>query len=183
ADGREGVRDGGAAAGRKIVGRAGSDGLDEVGEGRLLVDVIATQEPPVAVADHVTVQAGAPVTVEPLRNDTDPNGDRLRLVSVSGQEPATITENFAAGTFRFVSKEPGSYDLTYQVSDGPSSTMGLVRVDVLPPPRDAGPPVVVADTVLLPAGGSALVDVLANDTDPSGGVLGVTSVEGDGGVA
>ncbi|MGA4780591.1 Ig-like domain-containing protein, partial [Cellulosimicrobium sp. AB352] len=37
-------------------------------------------------------------------------------------------------------------------------------------------PVVVTDTALLPAGGSTLVDVLANDTDPAGGVLVVQSV-------
>ncbi|MFI9488849.1 Ig-like domain-containing protein [Promicromonospora sp. NPDC052451] len=181
-DGTVEFRDGGTATGRKIVDVTVSDGLDQVGEGRLLVDVVATQEPPVAVADHVSVLAGNPVTVEPLRNDTDPNGDRLRLVSVSEQAPAIITENYAAGTFRFVSQEPGSYDITYQVSDGPDSTMGLVRIDVLPPPDAAGPPVVVADTVLLPAGGSALVDVLANDTDPAGGVLVASSVEADPGV-
>ncbi|MCP2263724.1 Fibronectin type III domain-containing protein [Promicromonospora thailandica] len=181
-DGTVEFRDGGATTGRKIVDLTVSDSLDQVGEGRLLVDVIATQEPPVAVADHVSVLAGNPVTVNPLRNDTDPNGDRLRLVGVSEQAPATITENYAAGTFRFVSQEPGSYDITYQVSDGPDSTMGLVRIDVLPPPDEAGPPVVVADTVLLPAGGSALVDVLANDTDPAGGVLVASSVEADPGV-
>jgi len=181
-DGTVEFRDGGTTTGRKIVDVTVTDGLDQVGEGRLLVDVIATQEPPVAVADHVTVLAGDPVTVRPLRNDTDPNGDRLRLVSVAEQAPATITANYPAGTFRFVSQEPGSYDITYQVSDGPGSTMGLVRVDVLPPPDEAGPPVVVADTVLLPAGGSALVDVLANDSDPAGGVLVASSVEADPGV-
>jgi hypothetical protein len=181
-DGTVQFRDGGTATGRKIVDLTVSDGLDQVGEGKLLVDVIAAQEPPVAVADHVSVLAGDPVTVRPLRNDTDPNGDRLRLVSVSEQAPATITENYPAGSFRFVSKEPGSYDITYQVSDGPESTMGLVRVDVLAPPDAAGPPVVVADTVLLPAGGSALVDVLANDTDPAGGVLVASSVDADPGV-
>src|SRR5690606_31176604 len=60
-DGTVEFRDSGTTTGRKIVDLTVSDGLDEVGEGRLLVDVIATQEPPVAVADHVTVQAGAPV--------------------------------------------------------------------------------------------------------------------------
>ncbi|MEK8225720.1 hypothetical protein NKG05_05960 [Oerskovia sp. M15] len=34
----------------------------------------------------------------------------------------------------------------------------------------------VADTALLPSGGKTLVDVLANDTDPAGGVLVVQSV-------
>ncbi|GAB2500709.1 Ig-like domain-containing protein [Promicromonospora xylanilytica] len=175
-DGSVEFRDGGDATGRKIVELTVSDSGGMVGEGRLLIDVVAAEQPPVAVGDHVAVPAGQPVTVYPLTNDTDPNGDRLRLADVGEQAPATITPNFAAGSFRFVSQEPGSYDLTYQVSDGPEATLGLVRVDVLPPPQQDGAPVTVTDTVLLPAGGSALVDVLANDTDPSGGVLVVQSV-------
>ena len=175
-DGTIEFRDGGTATGRKIVDLTVSDSDGMVGEGRLLIDVVAAEEPPVAVGDHVAVPAGQPVTVYPLTNDTDANGDRLRLADVGEQSPATITPNFAAGSFRFVSQEPGSYDLTYQVSDGPEATLGLVRVDVLPPPEQDGAPVTVTDTVLLPAGGSALVDVLANDTDPAGGVLVVQSV-------
>ncbi|MFD2797443.1 Ig-like domain-containing protein [Promicromonospora vindobonensis] len=175
-DGSVEFRDGGTATGRKIVDVTVADSGGLVGEGQLLVDVVAAEEPPVAVGDHVAVVAGRAVTVSPLTNDSDPNGDRLRLVHVGEQAPATITPNFAAGSFRFVSQEPGSYDLTYQVSDGPNATLGLVRIDVLPPPEKDGAPVTVTDTVLLPAGGSALVDVLANDTDPAGGVLVVQSV-------
>ncbi|MEV0951735.1 Ig-like domain-containing protein [Promicromonospora sp. NPDC050249] len=175
-DGTIEFRDGGGATGRKIVDLTVSDSVGAVGKGKLLIDVVASQEPPVAVGDHVAVPAGQPVTVYPLTNDTDPNGDRLRLVDVAEQAPATITPNYASGSFRFVSQEPGSYDLAYQVSDGPDATLGLVRVDVLEPPEQAGTPITVTDTVLLPAGGSALVDVLANDTDPAGGVLVVQSV-------
>ncbi|WP_201308715.1 Ig-like domain-containing protein [Puerhibacterium puerhi] len=177
-DGTVEMRDAGTSTGRKIVDLTVSDGLGLVAEGRLLVDVVAAPEPPIAVNDHVTVVAGQPVTVEPLRNDTDPNGDTLRLVGVADAAPAEITPNLDAGTFGFVSTEPGSYDVTYQVSDGPSATTGLVRVDVTEPPaQDEGVPVVVADQALLPTGGSTLVDVLANDTDPAGGVLVVQSVD------
>src|SRR5690606_41079982 len=80
-DGTVEFRDSGTTTGRKIVDLTVSDGLDQVGEGRLLVDVIAKQEPPGAVADHVTVQAGDPVPLEPPRNDTTPNGDRPPAVS------------------------------------------------------------------------------------------------------
>jgi hypothetical protein len=175
-DGTLEFRDGGTTMGRKLVDLTVSDSGGLVGEGRLLVDVVASDQPPVAVGDHVAVPAGQPVTVHPLTNDTDPNGDQLRLVDVTEQAPATITPNFPAGSFRFVSQDPGSYDVTYRVSDGPNATLGLVRVDVLPPPEQDGTPVTVTDTVLLPAGGTALVDVLANDTDPAGGVLVVQSV-------
>jgi hypothetical protein len=49
-------------------------------------------------------------------------------------------------------------------------------MDVTSPPSEAGAPVAVSDQVLLPTGGTALVDVLANDTDPAGGVLVVQGV-------
>ncbi|MGM7424905.1 Ig-like domain-containing protein, partial [Cellulosimicrobium sp. CpK407] len=81
-DGTVEFRDGGGSTGRKIVTLLVSDGEMSF-EGKLLVDVVPGPQPPVAVNDHVVVPAGQPVTVEPLRNDTDPNGDELRLASVS----------------------------------------------------------------------------------------------------
>ncbi|WP_321575259.1 Ig-like domain-containing protein [Oerskovia douganii] len=176
-DGTVEFRDGGTSTGRKTVKVMVADGQGEIYEGVLHVDVSgAGQLPPVAVADHVVVPAGQPVTVEPLHNDYDANGDELRLTTVAESAPAQITPNYDAGTFQFFSNEPRSYDLTYQVSDGPNATTGLVRVDVLPASAAEGAPIVVSDTALLPSGGSALVDVLANDTDPAGGVLVVQSV-------
>ncbi|WP_036964539.1 Ig-like domain-containing protein [Promicromonospora kroppenstedtii] len=176
-DGTIEFRDGGTTTGRKIVDITVSDALGLPFQGRLLVDVIATNVPPVAVQDHVTVLAGEPATVRPMQNDFDPNGDKLRLTAVGEKAGLEITPNYGAGTFRVVSDSPGSYDLTYQITDGPEPTMGLVRVDVVEPPDEAGPPIAVSDQVLLPTGGSALVDVLANDTDPAGGVLVVQGVD------
>ena len=52
----------------------------------------------------------------------------------------------------------------------------ILRVDVVEPAP--GAPVAVQDTALLPVGGSVLVDVLANDEDPTGALLAVQQVEG-----
>ncbi|WP_402372614.1 Ig-like domain-containing protein [Isoptericola rhizosphaerae] len=176
-DGTVEFRDGGGATGRKIVDVTVSDSAGSPFEGRLLVDVVAANVPPVAVQDHVTVLSGQPVTVSPLTNDHDPNGDSLRLVHVAEKDGVAITQNLAAGTFTAQGDEPGSYDVTYQISDGPNSTIGLVRVDVIAPPDSDSAPVAVSDQVLLPTNGTALLDVLANDTDPAGGVLVVPSVD------
>lgn len=177
-DGTVEFRDNGTATGRKKVTVTVGDGRGEVVEGTLWVDVLGdSNEPPVAVGDHVEVVAGQPVTVEPLRNDSDPNGDELRLAKVNNAAPAEITPNYDAGTFTFLAQEPKSYDVLYQVSDGPNATTGVVRVDVRSPDDATGAPIVVSDTAMLPAGGSTLVDVLANDTDPADGVLVVQSVE------
>jgi hypothetical protein len=173
-DGTVEFRDGGAASGRKIVDLTVSDAFGVPVEGRLLVDVEATNVPPIAVQDHVTVLAGETVTVDPLSNDSDPNGDTLRLVTVDERDGVQITPG--AGVFKVLGEEPGSFDITYQVSDGPNSTTGLVRVDVVEPPASDAPPVAVSDELLLAADGTGLLDVLANDTDPAGGVLVVQSV-------
>ncbi|MEV0951557.1 Ig-like domain-containing protein [Promicromonospora sp. NPDC050249] len=175
-DGTVEFRDGGSVTGLKVVDIRVSDSAGKAFEGKMHVDVVAANVAPVPVQDHVTVLTGEPVTVKPLVNDHDANDDTLRLTSVAEAAGAGITQNTTAGNFRFRSDQAGSYDVPYYISDGIEQTMGLVRVDVVDPPEEAGAPVAVSDQVLLPTGGSALVDVLANDTDPAGGVLVVQGV-------
>ena len=65
--------------------------------------------------------------------------------------------------------------MTYLVTNGPDSSEGLVRIDVNAAGGE-GEPVAVADLALLPVGGEVLLDALANDSDPAGGVLVIQSV-------
>ncbi len=128
-------------------------------------------------ADHVSTKVGQQVTVSPLANDVSPSGAPLRLAQVSTDPGAQIVPDPAAGTFSFISTVAQTYYLTYIVTDGPNQATGLVRVDVAPAAPDNSAPIAVRDVVYLPSGGNALVDVLANDSDPSGGVLVVQSVQ------
>ena len=52
-------------------------------ESEVRISVLALNEPPVAVPDQVTVEAGMSLTIDPVANDLDPDGDPLRLVSVT----------------------------------------------------------------------------------------------------
>ncbi|BDZ41265.1 fibronectin type III [Paraoerskovia sediminicola] len=178
ADGTVEFTDGGSSTGRKEVTVAVADGLGGAVEGTLWIDVQGGQDiPPIAVGDHVVARVDEEVTVTPLENDTDPDGDELRLAKVTDAEPAVIVPAYETASFRFTAPEVGSYDIAYQVTDGTSSTTGVVRVDVIDPAENKGAPIAVSDSVLLPAGGTGLVDVLANDSDPAGGTLVVQSVE------
>ena len=76
----------------------------------------------------------------------------------------------------FTGSVSGSFQFTYTVSDGPSTTMGVIRVDVVPDDSTAVP-VAEDDLAVLPSGGASLIAPLANDTDPSGGVLVVQSID------
>lgn len=175
-DGLLTFRDGGTELGEKRLTVTVSDGRS-TSEGEVIIDVQpAGNVPPFPTPDHVTVAVGEELLVAPLDNDLDPSGRGLRLTRVSGGDGATLTPNYEVGTFTFSSGTPGPVYLDYVVANGPASAPGLIRVDVVPDAGDAGLPVAVKDTALLPAGGRTLVDVLANDADPGGGVLVVQSV-------
>ena len=177
-DGELTFRDAGTEVGRKSIAITVSDGVVET-EGTVWVEVVEDQQPPVARIDHATTVVGEPVVIEPLLNDSDPNGDELRLARVDEAPPAQLAMDFDAGTVTLTSDVARVYYLTYLVTDGPSSTLGLIRVDVVEPADAVAPPVAVKDTALMPAEGSVLVDVLGNDYDPAGGVLVLQSVEVD----
>ncbi|WP_269939446.1 Ig-like domain-containing protein [Arthrobacter sp. HY1533] len=175
-DGELSYADDGENVGMKTMTITVSDGR-EITEKKLKVNVKPSGGvPPVANADFVRAVAGQPVVLAPLKNDQDPAGGKLRLASVSKPANATVSEIADNGTVTFSSDTVGDVYLEYQVTNGPMSATGLIRVKVSEADK-AGLPVAVKDLVMLPSGGSALVDVLGNDSDPAGGVLVIQSVD------
>lgn len=174
-DGLLTYQDSGAAPGKKSVTVSIWDGRAST-TGKVVVNV---QPPgalaPVVNADHVTAVVGQDLVIAPLKNDVDPNGGALRLAQVEASGPAELGPVTDGGTFTFRSETAGPVYLTYIASNGPQSSQGLIRVDV-ESGKDTGDPVAVHDVALMPTGGSALLDPLANDSDPSGGVLVLQSV-------
>ncbi|MET4587669.1 hypothetical protein ACVLB3_003616 [Pseudarthrobacter sp. PvP022] len=175
-DGLLTYQDSGAAPGKKTVTVSVWDGRDTT-TGQVVVNV---QPPgaltPVVNADHVTAVVGQDLVIAPLKNDVDPNGGALRLAQVEASGPAELGPVTDGGTFTFRSETAGPVYLTYIASNGPQSSQGLIRVDV-ESGKDTGDPVAVHDVALMPTGGSVLLDPLANDSDPSGGVLVLQSVQ------
>jgi len=153
-----------------------SDG-NESAAGVLKLDIrpVGSTEP-IANNDHVVVRAGETATVAPLANDINPTAENLRLTNVGEISGAAIEPDYASKTFSFRSKTVGTEYVEYMTAAGPNSAIGYVRVDVIPNETVNLPPVAVRDVALLPAGGQALVDVLGNDEDPTGGVLVLQSV-------
>lgn len=131
---------------------------------------------PVTTPDHVIVRAGESATVSPLANDVSGSALPLRLGAVSPIADATITPHLAQGTFDFVSDTVGTTYVVYSAASGGGSAIGVVRVDVIAPTSEVAPPVAVRDIAMIPTRGDVLVDVLANDVDPAGGVLVVQAV-------
>ncbi|WP_455835183.1 Ig-like domain-containing protein [Pseudarthrobacter siccitolerans] len=175
-DGQLTFQDVGTSLGRKEVQVVVSDGQLQT-EGKMIVDVRAKGSlPPKANADHAAGIAGQDLVVSPLGNDVDPTGGTLRLTRVDTPPDLTVTPDYQSGTFRFRAENPGTYYLTYLVTNGPESAEGLIRIEISPAGGSAEPPVAVADLALLPVGGEVLIDALGNDSDPAGGVLVIQSV-------
>ena len=178
-DGTVSIHDLGGGPGPRQVTLSVSDGWITT-EGELTVLVQENGNiAPIANADFYVTRVSEPLIVAPLANDTDPNGDVLALTKVStAPASTTLVPDLELGTVTFTASQVGSYEFTYTVSDGPEAVVGVVRVDVVSGDEHAAP-VAEDDIAILPSGGSALVAPLANDTDPSGGVLVVQSIEVD----
>ena len=106
------------------------------------------------------------VTISVLANDTDPDGDALRLVAVTRAAHGAAAIN-SDGTLTYT---PGSGShradtFMYVVTDDKGGQTGA-RVSVTPSMNR--PPVAAPDTAMTPRNTSVTVDVLANDTDPDG---------------
>lgn len=171
------IIDAGHAPGKDAVAISVSDGRD-AGDGSINITVKeSANEPPVANADHLVVREGSSASISPMANDTDPNSDTLRLVSVD-DVPAGITAvmDSTAGTITVDGNTAGTYYLSYTITDGPTTATGIIRVDVAPTGSDL-PPSTEDDLGVLPDGGQVLVDLLANDSDPTGGVLTVQQLD------
>ncbi len=173
--------DGREPAGRRVVEVTLTDGMPggtEVVDLEVTVKPIDGRTPPEANADYVTALVDEPVDVRPLRNDVDPGGDELYL-ELSNRTPAglDVSQNDDASITLTGSRAGTSY-VEYTASDGNDQSPSVVRVDVVEP-EDARP-VPDNDLGVLPQAGEVLVDVLANDTDPLGGVLVLESVNVDG---
>ncbi len=176
-DGVIGYLDDGAGAGIETVNVTVTDGRGATVQAPLKVNVSnARRLPPELVADRAVATAGSPTIVDPLANDTSPDGTPLSLVSVVPQPGVEIAVDPIDGSLTVRADNPKTYYLDYKAANDGGQATSFIRLDVLPDSGKNSPPVAVRDHALLPPGGSTLVDLLANDGDPDDDVLVVQSV-------
>jgi hypothetical protein len=141
---------------------------------------------PVAEPDAAQAEAGTPITLQPLANDlpgvdpTNPNAT-LRLAAPVSLAPGTaaagtkVSTDVADGTVTFTAQNAGDYFLDYTDAYGAAPTASsTIRVLVIPASGKPEPPVTIPDVAVLHGQQPAVVDVLADDSDPQGWLLGVT---------
>ena len=128
--------------------------------------------PPVAVNDSVTTPGNTAVTVTVRTNDSDPDADPLTVTSVTNGTNGTVA---IVGGNPVYTPNPtfhGTDTFTYTISDGNGGT-ATATVTVTVQNRL---PIAVNDSVSTAGNTAVTVSVLANDSDPNGDPLTVTSV-------
>jgi hypothetical protein len=138
-----------------------SDGK-ETGTAAVTVKVNSRNDVPTANKDAATVDEDSSVVIDVLANDSDVEGDPLRLLSVS--VPAHGKALIESGAVRYTPAANffGRDSFTYTVTDNKDSSTATVTIDVLPVDDD---PVARDDVRTTNEDVSVLIPVLANDSD------------------
>ncbi|HEY0230260.1 MAG TPA: Ig-like domain-containing protein, partial [Dokdonella sp.] len=130
---------------------------------------------PLAQADSATTVEGQSVSINVLANDSDPDGDRLGISTVT--QPAHGSAAIAGGqvTYTPAAGYSGSDSFRYSASDGRGGS-ATAQVSVTVGARPDQPPLARDDNANVAFGQSASIDVLANDTDADGDTLAIVAV-------
>ena len=150
-----------------------SDGNGGTSTATVTVSVAPRNDPPVAVNDSATTAEDTPVTIAPLGNDSDVDGDPLIITSASSPD-GQVTIN-ADGTIRFVPNPNfnGTTTVTYTISDSKGSMSTATVSLTVTPVNDV--PIAQPDSATTPEDMPVIVAVLLNDSDVDGNPLTVVS--------
>lgn len=136
---------------------------------------------PIAVADNARVPFETEVAIPVTLNDSDPDGDAIRVESIDAQpEHGVATIDQATGEVRYRPERgySGTDRLSYTIVDafGAHDT-GEVLIGVMPPPDLNRDPRAQDDLFQTVANGSTIeLTVLVNDSDPDGDQIEVVDV-------
>ncbi|WP_309647386.1 Ig-like domain-containing protein [Nocardioides sp.] len=142
--------------------------------------------PAIAEPDVIAGEVGRPITIRPLGNDL-PGSDPVTpdaVLELAGKVAATsgadVRTDLVGGTITFRSAQPKTYFLDYDAKYGNAPfARGRIRVDVRASEKPPQAPVAMPDSITVYGQAATLVDVLANDVDPTGGLLVVQSGEAE----
>jgi large repetitive protein len=143
------------------------------------VTVNPVNDVPVAVNDNATTNEDTPVTLNPLGNDTDVDGDPLTITAATSPQGTVVVNPDGTITFTPNQDFNGPATITYTISDGNGGTSTAtitVQVDAV---NDA--PVANPSTAATNEDTPVTVPVLANDTDVDGDPLTVTAASAPNG--
>ena len=149
-----------------------SDGNGGESIATVTIQVIeAPNTEPVAVDDNFEGNENTPLTFNVLTNDSDPDGDSIKIIRYTKPLHGVLTLNLDE-TFTYVPKEEwsGTDNFEYEIIDGRGGEdQATVTINVIPTPNKE--PIAVDDEYETEENIPISFDVLANDNDPDGNTL------------
>ena len=144
-----------------------------------IVPADEVNRPPIARTDIARTTSGSAIRIAAVANDSDPDGDIIAVNSVRSQ-PAGGVAAVEDGEISYTPNATfsGTDRLTYSLVDaGGELAIGEVLIGVQPLPAENRAPEAFDDRYQAVAGSAPLVfDVRANDSDPDGDTVRVTTV-------
>lgn len=174
-----------------------SAGAGQESKGILRLDVVPDPDeplPPIAVKDSAFLRPNEPLTVPVLINDVSPSGAVLGIQSIDVPQAAAeqgLTVEVLGGAYLRVSTTnviPFPVSVGYTISDGVQTSTSSVSVVPIPELSTHQSPIARDDRIVVRAGDTADLAVLANDLHPDGALMTlnpdlVQGFEGNDGVA
>src|SRR5439155_5986 len=138
----------------------------------ITVTVSPANDPPVAVDDNASTGEDVPVTISPLDNDSDVDGDSLTISIVTATNGTAVIVGGTNVLFTPATNFNGTATIGYTISDGNGGTASALITVTVNPAND--PPVAADDSYTMNADTTLPVSapgILANDTDTEGNGL------------
>lgn len=143
------------------------------------VDVADANMDPDAVDDAFSTTLDTAVIVNPLSNDTDPDGDPLTVTTIGTATNGTATLDPTTGEVTYTPNAGfvGTDTVDYTITDGNGGTdTATITFTVTDPTDPNTPPVAVDDIATTTINEGVAISATANDTDADGDTLTVTSI-------
>src|SRR5213075_2012755 len=150
-----------------------SDGNGGTTTATVTVTVTPVNDAPVAVDDSASTPEDVPVTIAPLANDSDLDGDPLTIISATTTNGTVVIEGGTNLLFTPTPNFNGTTTITYTISDGNGGTTTATVTVTVTPVNDA--PVAVDDSASTPEDVPVTIAPLANDSDLDGDPLTIIS--------
>jgi len=151
-----------------------NDGINDSNIAAVSIAITPTNDPPTANDDRADTDEDTTVKIDVLANDTDPDGDRLSVDSVSEPRNGTAVNN---GRDIVYTPDPdfnGTDSFTYTVTDGNGGTATATVAVAVALVNDT--PIAQDDTAGTDEDTPVVISVLDNDSDPDGDPVAIQAV-------
>jgi hypothetical protein len=158
-----------STAGTYYVGYTVTNGRTAFGLVRIdVLDRVSENRPPITTRDVVLLTHGGSVTLDPLLNDEDPDGDVMVVQSITTNGLNVVMRDRHLLTISEITAKDTPTTMTYYVSDGYHPAVPGTIVVIPSNPVGEVRPVAVADDVRVRVGDAVTVSPLDNDFSPVG---------------